>query len=237
MDISKKGLQDDMSAEVMNLLTLKSSGILWLQASDEANKSAFIDTIEGGSVPLEHAGFRLPEELLVVKYHIEPNIHPSWFADHVKDDLSSKIGVSAGQKPLPYARTEMTRAPDPQQEMIRTLEEWQRIANHFRGQSPILICLDGLENISRPEDGHWNIADFIPAPGDLPEGIFFVMTSKPKKELPSWLSEQLTAQLPGVDERSYKTNGSEQLAPRDNPTAAPSITPKKKLSTPRPKGP
>ena len=74
----------------------------------------------------------------------------------------------------------------------------------------LLICIDGLDELPMPETGHTCIADFLPPPESLPEGVYFALTSRPDNELPAWLltrlqssQAQATVKNIGLDDREY----------------------------------
>jgi tetratricopeptide (TPR) repeat protein len=172
------------------------AGIWWLRAPGHTGKSTFVSGLDP-----RHQGdlkeARLAGELAdlaVVAFYIrrEYQTSPAQLADGLADQLKAVLNVAAGARALPQLDLE---AADPGPAMVTWLQAMRAAGG---GRHRLLVCIDGLDEL--PPGTERSIADFIPAPDSLPEGLFFVVTSRPLAEMPASLAARLPTQLRGAAE-------------------------------------
>ncbi len=67
----------------------------------------------------------------------------------------------------------------------------------FGPDHPLLICLDGLDELPEPGPGESGILDYLPAPERLPPGVFLLLTSRPPDagDCPRWIGDSVQRRL------------------------------------------
>lgn len=169
-------------------------GVYWLKAPGHVGKTVFVADLVRRP---------LRQNIRTCAYHIkrEYNCHPAQFGESLGDALraATVLDLSAGIRELPRLQLDL-----PREECPRAFAEWLaslQYASTFSG--PLLICIDGLDELPDPKDG-LSIADYLPTSGQLPDNVFLLLTSRPERDCPAWLDEQLArlAADPGSEARN-----------------------------------
>jgi hypothetical protein len=173
------------------------SGTWWLRAPGHTGKSTFVSGLDPrhiGDLGEARFGDDLADlaDLAVVAFYIrrEYQTSPAQLVDGLTEQLKAVLNVAAGARALPQLDLD---AADPGQAMVDWLEAMRAASG---GRHRLLVCIDGLDELAPGAER--SIVDFIPAPASLPEGLFFVVTSRPLGEMPASLAVRLPAQLRGA---------------------------------------
>ena len=119
-------------------------------------------------------------DLAVVAFYIrrEYQTSPAQLADGLADQLKAALNVAAGARSLPELGLD---AADPPRAMV----DWLQAMRARPGGCHRLLPASTASKPSSTPAPSGSIADFIPSPESLPEGLFFVLTSLPLGDMPA----------------------------------------------------
>ncbi|WP_143009767.1 tetratricopeptide repeat protein [Propionivibrio dicarboxylicus] len=167
-----------------------SSRIWWLQAPGHIGKSTFISGLD----PRHRNSLKekpLAGNPWTVVFYVRREYRNSLeqFRHTLQRQLEDELNVVPGTNGLPQLKIE---ADKPSQNLIEWLAKFRAAAGN---QRCLLICIDGLDELSPVEESERSIADFLPSPNEVPDGIYFLITSRPVEKLAPWLRRRLANRL------------------------------------------
>jgi tetratricopeptide (TPR) repeat protein len=205
-----------LNQALRDFLAARDRGILWLTAPAHVGKTAFVVGLgtglawQGADHPLSPTHTDCPRGVPVASFLIrrEYCYGPQVFADDLRQTLADALNLSgknARQEGLP---TLATAAADRAQTFVDWIGALRARAAGTIGlgpADPLLICLDGLdelpEPLAAPAAGGGSILDYLPAPDRLPAGTYLLLTSRPRDDLdadcPAWVWERVAPLVTG----------------------------------------
>jgi len=172
--LSPKYLREPLKAFIEG----NDKGIYWVRAPAHIGKSVFVSGLIRER-RLEKKS--LLRGLQVVSFHIrrEYRYHPPMFKEYLNDKLKEVLDLQSAVRELPQLDLD---DPDHSAAFCRWLGEIMAIYRGRRPDDKLLICLDGLDELIRVDDA--SILDFVPRPGQLPDHVYLLLTSRTRKGCP-----------------------------------------------------
>jgi hypothetical protein len=175
------------------------AGVWWLQAPAHIGKSLFVHALT------PEAGLEDPllDDLMVVAFHIrrEYRYHPAQLKETLAGQLKQRMGLNNLSRELPELDL---NAADPAAAFAKWLGAWWAIRPP-RWRIPgsrLLVCIDGLDEIALPGSGQRSLADYLPDPQHLPDGVYVLLTSRPEDGCPRWVWQAATQRIQPGQARS-----------------------------------
>jgi tetratricopeptide (TPR) repeat protein len=195
--------------------TEKKGGLWWLQAPGHVGKSTFVTGIDPRYSDLKEDP--LAADLRVITFYIrrEYQIWPGQFVDELNSQLRDALQIKSGKEALPTLKVDDAQ---PAEALVAWLVAMRARAAATGNQDRVLICIDGLDELAVDSvKNERSIIDFLPAPNTIPDGIYFVLTSRQPSDIPAGVIARLgnrladaqlyevTTQLPAYQElmRTY----------------------------------
>ena len=202
--LSPQYLRDPLKVWIESRRDQGVGATFWLRAPAHVGKSTFVRGLD----PRYRDRFRespLIDDLAVVVFYVrrEYQYHIAQFADTLRDLLREELNLRAQNQLLPSLDLEDSHRPGA---LTHFLEAYQRLGNR-----PILIVVDGLDELGREEPG---IADYLG--GQPPENVFLLLTSRPVVDLAPWQRDKLMPLIQQIVENPAQgQNGDPALVVRD----------------------
>ena len=173
----------------------QAKGVWWLKAPGHVGKSTFIAGIDP-KLKAHYAGNVLDEELCIAAFYIRREYQNGvgQFSEQLYLAINEVLGIRTGPGGRPVRQLDIDAA-DPAAEFSAWLSEFKKAQRLTERSSKLLICIDGLDELPLPAAGQRSIADFLPSPDALPEGVYLALTSRLDNELPAWLLPRLGSRL------------------------------------------
>ena len=201
--LSPQYLRDPLKVWIESRRDQGVGATFWLRAPAHVGKSTFVRGLD----PRYRNRFRespLIDDLAVVVFYVrrEYQYHIAQFADTLRDLLREELNLRAQNQLLPSLDLEDSHRPGA---LTHFLEAYQRLGNR-----PILIVVDGLDELGREDPG---IADYLG--GQPPENVFILLTSRPVVDLAPWQRDKLTPLIQQIENPAQGQNGDPALVVRD----------------------
>ena len=201
--LSPQYLRDPLKVWIESRRDQGVGATFWLRAPAHVGKSTFVRGLD----PRYRNRFRespLIDDLAVVVFYVrrEYQYHIAQFADTLRDLLRDELNLRAQNQLLPSLDLEDSHRTGA---LTHFLEAYQRLGNR-----PILIVVDGLDELGREDPG---IADYLG--GQPPENVFILLTSRPVVDLAPWQRDKLTPLIQQIENPAQGQNGDPALVVRD----------------------
>jgi tetratricopeptide (TPR) repeat protein len=185
--LSPEYLRAPLTAYIERALSRHQGGLYWLRAPAHVGKSTFVRGIDPDYRQVLHDA-PLLDNLAVVVFYIrrEYQFHLAQFAEQLRDGLRKELGLVTLARKLPELDTEHPCAAA----LCTFLGEFQQLSNR-----PILVVIDGLDELAEPVKSSPSIADYLPQPEELPANVFVLLTSRRLDELAPWLARRISPLL------------------------------------------
>lgn len=169
----------------------QAKGTWWLKAPGHVGKSTFIGGIDP-KLAEHYGGSPLVDDLCIVVFYIRREYQNGvgQLSERLYFAISETLGIRTGPGGRPVRQLDIDSST-PAHEFAAWLGEFMKVAQLTGRSRKLLICIDGLDELPKPETGQSCIADFLPPPESLPEGVYLALTSRPDNELPAWLLTRL----------------------------------------------
>jgi tetratricopeptide (TPR) repeat protein len=189
-------------------------GILWLSAPAHLGKTLFVRglvrddvaRIIGQQQPFDHpldpaaTGFPKPVPVAALLIRREYRSGPGPLGNQLQDSLAQALNLASEHDPqrqpgLPQLDLQADDRPGAFIDWIAALR--RRSPLGLGPDDPLLICLDGLDELPKPAAHAQGILDFLPSPDRLPPGLFLLLTSRPPddRDCPHWIAARLHQRL------------------------------------------
>ncbi len=168
-----------LNTHVRRLIQDHPSGAFLLRAPAHTGKTVFASLLDNA---LSDA------DPIVVTLHIRREFRftePQWNAFLERELLEKKLGQQLQVYDLPWRRPG-GQSSDPAAGFL----EFLRTIIPLHCDRPLVICLDGLDELP-DSSGQRSILDFIPAPSDLPENSYLVLTCRLPEGTADWINQRL----------------------------------------------
>ena len=181
--------------ELAQFVRRHTKGVWWLKAPGHVGKSTFISGIDPKLIA-HYSGNCFVDELHIVTFYIRREYQNGvgQLSEQLYLAINEVLRLRTGPGGRPVRQLNID-SDNPAIEFATWLGEFMKIAQLTVRSRKLLICIDGLDELPLPEKHQYSIADFVPSPEDLPEGVYLALTSRPDNELPEWLLPRLQNRL------------------------------------------
>jgi len=206
---SPEWLRSDLAA----FLAGRAGGVWWLQAPAHCGKTTFVQGLaepglERADRPIDPRLGPLkpdnPDNRPVVAFYLRKEHRPGigGLLAGLRERLETAFNLSSNAKQeAPVLTRAAAESLDPAG-FLAWLDAYRRLGYRVanRGEpGPLLVCIDGLDEVERPDaEGRWPL-QILPRDEEVPAGIYLVLTSRPVEdaEVPGYLRERLMRLYPG----------------------------------------
>ncbi len=163
---------DYLRAPLADLLRRRDRGLFWLQAPAHCGKSHLVRGLAEAGAIGEPA---LVDDLRVAAVYIrkEYRFGPSALLPLLERGLAAALDL-AERNDLRLPQFD-EHANHPSAELAAKLAAFRALADH---SGPLLICLDGLDELRPPAADERSLLDFLPTPDRLPPATYLLLTSR-----------------------------------------------------------
>lgn len=197
--LQSKSLESDylqplyLHKELNAFIESNNKGVFWLQAPAHIGKSLFVHNL-ANKKKKEY----LSKNIIVVKFHIRREFRYFYhhFIESIAAQLKESFNITSGTEELPKINLNEGSAA-----LVNWINQWWKISQKQYTHC-LFIAIDGLDEIGIPDNTGSNtkvsILDILPTDSDLQlleDDIYFFLTSRPLKECPKWMQNQLESTL------------------------------------------